>query len=374
MRESELLQQVDRTYIRYRGCKLSYFGGCDYYRLSSHPAVLAAVETGLRRFGLNVAASRLTSGNHRLYLELEKALAHFFGAEAALLVSGGYATNLVVAQSLAGQFSHALIDERSHGSQRDASQFLDCPVVQFKHRDLEDFARALHRCGRGTRPIVLTDGLFAHDGSVAPLRAYLKLLPRDALIMVDDAHGGGTVGRFGRGSVEFEGVSRSRVVQNVTLSKALGGYGGAVLCSRQLRARLVERSRIYSGATPIPLPLACAALQALRVLRTDRKLRRRLEQNVASVKASLRDEGFALPDHPGPIVGLRLRPASRAASLKQSLLAAGILPPFGSYSGHAGDGWFRFALSSEHSRAQLDNLVQTLRPFAAWDATQSTAS
>jgi 7-keto-8-aminopelargonate synthetase-like enzyme len=343
---------------------LSYFGGCDYFRLSSHPRVIAAVTEGLQRYGLNVAASRLTSGNHVLYQELEKKLARFFGADAALLVGGGYATNLVVAQSLAGQFSHALLDERSHGSLRDAAQFLDCPILKFKHRDANDFAHALHRCGRGARIIVLTDGMFAHDGSIAPLHAFLKLLPRDGLLVVDDAHGGGTIGITGKGTIEVEGVSRARVVQNVTLSKALGVYGGAVLCAKELRARLVDRSRIFGGATPLPLPLACAASRALEILKTDRNLRRRLERNAGYVKDALRSVGFVLPENPGPITGIQLDAPRQIARLKHALLAAHILPPFSSYSGNGANGWFRFALSSEHTQRQLDNLIQTLKPFA----------
>jgi 7-keto-8-aminopelargonate synthetase-like enzyme len=346
---------------------LSYFGGCDYFRLSSHPIVLSAVQTGLRRFGLNVAASRLTSGNHVLYQELEQRLQKFFGAESALLVSGGYATNLVVAQSLAGQCSHALVDERSHGSLRDAAQLLDCPVLKFKHRDAEDFARALRRCGRGARLIALTDGMFAHDGSVAPLRAYLKLLPRDGLLMVDDAHGGGTIGRSGRGTVEVEGVSRARVIQNVTLSKALGVYGGAVLCSKALRGWIVDRSRIFGGATPLPLPLAYAAGQALEVLRTDLNLRHRLARNARCVRDALRRAGFDLPENPGPIVGLHFDSPKQIARLKRALLDADILPPYSNYSGNGVNGWFRFALSSEHTQRQLDNLIRTLKPFnSAW--------
>ena len=125
MTEPASLQQVKRTYVRQRGLTLSYFGGCDYFRLGSHPVVLAAVREGLQRYGLNVAASRLTTGNHRLYELLEKKLARFFGVESALLASNGYLPNLMVAQALAGEFSHALIDERAHGSLIDAAQFLD---------------------------------------------------------------------------------------------------------------------------------------------------------------------------------------------------------------------------------------------------------
>src|SRR5258706_10980998 len=116
MTEPSTLQQIARTYVRLGRRKLSYFSGCDYFRLASHPSVLKAVQTGVKRYGLNVAASRLTSGNHVLYEKLEGSLAAFFDAETALLVSTGYLTNLVVAQALARTFSHALLDERAHPS------------------------------------------------------------------------------------------------------------------------------------------------------------------------------------------------------------------------------------------------------------------
>src|SRR5215831_4473164 len=108
MLDAPPLQQLDRTYVRFKGRKLSYFSGCDYFRLASHPKVIAALQTGVKKYGLNVAASRLTTGNHVLYHKLEKALADLFRADAALLVSSGYCANLTVAQALAGNFSHAL--------------------------------------------------------------------------------------------------------------------------------------------------------------------------------------------------------------------------------------------------------------------------
>src|SRR6185369_17986508 len=100
----EPLQQIDRTYVLWRGQRLSYFSGCDYFRLSSHANVIAAISAGLKRYGLNVAASRKTTGEHVLYKNLEKRLARFFCAEAAVLVSSGYVANLAVAQALTGQF------------------------------------------------------------------------------------------------------------------------------------------------------------------------------------------------------------------------------------------------------------------------------
>ena len=357
------LQQVDRTCVLLRGRKLSYFGGCDYFRLASHPAVLHAVRDALDQFGLNVAASRKTTGNHRLYEELEGKLARFFKAERAAFVSNGYLTNLVVAQALAGQFTHALVDARAHASLRDAAELLGCPVIPFAHRDAADGARRLNRLGKSSRPLLLTDGMFAHDGSLAPLAAYLKLLPRHGRLLVDDAHGAGVLGEQGGGTVEMEGLDRERVIQTVTLSKAFGVYGGAVLASREVCGRIAERSRIFTGNTPLPLPLVNAAMRALKVFQSDRVMRRRLARNTKHVKYALRATGLPLADTPSPIIAVTPRDVRHARRLHQSLLAAGIYPNYIQYPGGPGSGYFRFALSSEHTPAQLGQLVKVLSEF-----------
>jgi 7-keto-8-aminopelargonate synthetase-like enzyme len=360
MTEPEPLQSVDRTCVRYRRRKLISFSGCDYFRLSSHPAVVKSARDGLYQFGLNVAASRLTTGNHEIYGRLEKQLARFFDAENALLIPSGYLTSLAVAQALAGNCSHALLDERAHPALADAAQLLDCPVLRFKHRDAGDLERTIARCGRGARLVVLTDGMFSHDGSIAPLKSYLSCLGADGLLLVDDAHGAGVLGRRGRGTIEVEGVSRQRIIQCITLSKAFGAFGGAVLGTRELRNRILERSRIFVGCTPIPLPLACAASMALTILREDKRLRQRLTQNANYVKSALRQAGFELPDAPGPIIPIHFRNERENASLKRRLLTAGIYPPFLNYPGGPANGYFRFVISSEHNRRQLDCLLNVL--------------
>ena len=357
---AEPLQQVERTYVLRRGQKLSYFGGCDYFRLSSHPAVLKALREGLEQFGLNVAASRKTTGNHALYEKLEAALAVFFGVDAALLVSNGYMANLVATQALAGEFTHALIDERAHSSLFDAAAFLGYPLMPFKHRDAADARRVARSAGRRARLMLLTDGLFSHTGQVAPLHEYLRLLPKNTVLLVDDAHGAGALGRHGRGTVEFLGVSDARIVQVVTLSKAFGVYGGAVLGSRRLRDRVVSRSRLFTGNTPLPLPLTNAALTALQIVRADTRMRRRLKDNTRWVKAALSDAGFPIPEGPGPIVSFEPRNARHAESLRRRLVAHGIHPPLIRYSGGPASGYFRFAISSEHSAEQLGTLAQCI--------------
>jgi len=363
MIEPEPLQQIDRTSVRFRGRKLIYFSGCDYFRLASHPRVLAALEEGLRRFGLNVAASRLTTGNHHLYARLETRLANFFGAESALLVPSGYMSNLVAAQALAGNFSHALIDEQAHPSLIDAGRLLDCPVLRFKHRDPQDMASVLHRCGPESRVMLLTDGLFSDDGSTAPLRDYAKALPGDALMLVDDAHGAGILGKSGKGSLEHAGIGRRQVVQTITLSKAFGVYGGVILGTNSLRQKALERSRLFVGSTPLPLPLVHAAVCSLELVATDKTLRRRLAENSAYVKAALRSAGYALPEAPGPILAVLPRAQQAARDLYGVLFRSGIYPPLTRYPGGLTGAYFRFVFSSEHNRTQLDRLVEVLTDF-----------
>ena len=360
---AEPLQQVDRTFVMCRSRRLIYFGGCDYFRMASHPEVLRAAQHGLETFGLNVSASRRTSGNHPLYEELERDLATFFDTKSAVLVSSGYVTNLVVAQALAGEFTHALIDERAHACLLDAAQLLGCPTHTFAHRDALAAAAAARRCGPRAKLLVLTDGLYGHDGCVAPLADYLKLLPRNTTLLVDDAHGAGTLGRTGRGTLEHLGVSTERIIQTITLSKAFGAYGGAILGTRSLREKIAARSRLFIGNTPVPLPLAAAAQASLRLVNKDAGFRRRLAFNTSYVKAALAESGLPVSGGPGPMIPLLPKSPVEARRLERALLEVGILPPLLRYMSGPAHGYFRFVISSEHNAAQLDALVGVLQRF-----------
>jgi 7-keto-8-aminopelargonate synthetase-like enzyme len=361
MAEPIPLQQVDRTYVRFQGRKFSYFAGCDYFRLASHPKVLRAAEQGLKKFGLNVAASRLTTGHHAIYETLEKAVAQFFDSPTAVLISSGYMTNIAVAQALAGTFSHVLIDEKAHPSLADAALFFDGPVLKFKHRNADDLKAVLQRLSQNINPILLTDGMFSHDGSIAPLKSYRRLLPKSGWMMVDDAHAAGTLGATGKGSVELEGIARRQLIQNITLSKAFGAYGGAIVCDLSVREKVFSRSRMFVGNTPLPLPLANAGVTAVGVLRGERALRRRLLQNVTYVKSRMKRIGFEVSDSPSPILPVIPRDAAHATLLRAACLRNGVYPSFIKYPGGPENGYFRFVLCSEHTRKQLDSLLSALK-------------
>ncbi|HTG45012.1 MAG TPA: pyridoxal phosphate-dependent aminotransferase family protein [Verrucomicrobiae bacterium] len=379
---AEPLQQVDRIFVRSKGRKLIYFGGCDYFRLSSHRTLLAALKRGLSRYGLSASASRKTTGNHEVFEELELAAARFFAAPHAILTSTGFLTNLAVGQGLRGEVQRIFVDERSHASLQDALRFVEAPVVPFQHRSPSDLKTKLGSVAKGERIAVVTDGIFAHNGAVAPLSDYRKIVGRGALLWVDDAHGAGVMGAHGRGAVELSELSRENLIQTVTFSKAFGAYGGAILCAEKMRSRIIAKSSAIAGSTPLPLPLASAALAALNLLQHGTPLRARLFKNVQLFWAACRKAepepahdraatrarrlgqarnsivGLDPPEVPTPIIAV-CPPDAR--SLRRCLLQAGIHPPYICYPGGPQAGYFRFALSSEHTSEQVSHLAETLR-------------
>jgi len=356
--EPSALRLVGRTCVQFDGRKLAHFSGCDYYRLSSHHEVLRAALEALKRHGLGVSASRVTTGNHELYLQLERALTGFFQAEAALLMPNGYVCATAVAQTLADQITHALIDERAHACLFDAARFLKCPVFVFRHRSPDSLAAELHKVRDPSRLLLLTDGMFAHDGSVAPLKAYRSRLPGSATLLVDDAHGAGVLGAHGRGALEHEGIATGpRVIQTITLSKAFGAYGGAVLGTAALRKRMIERARVFVGSTPVPLPMAAAALRGVELVSKDRAMRLRLRENSVRLRTALTRRGIEAVDMPGPIVRLELAPAALERTAR-ALLDNGVFPPVTRYLGAAPA--LRVVVSSEHTAGQLNRLVRAI--------------
>jgi 8-amino-7-oxononanoate synthase len=348
---SEPLAQAGRVHVEYRGRKLIYFGGCDYYRLASNAHLKKIAARTLQEHGLNVAASRVTTGNHPIYEQLEAALGVFFKVDAALITSTGYTANLVIAQALAGQFSHVTIDERAHASLKDAAQLFNCPVIEYKHRDPIHAAQGIARCGKFARIALLTDGVFAHDGSIAPLPELISVLPPDGMLLLDDAHGAGVLGRNARGTPEHFGIRDKRMVRSITLSKAFGAFGGAVLASKKLCAKIVSHSRLFAGSTPPPLPLARAAIYALANVQADASLRARLKRNTKMIGREF------------PIMALVPKSDSQAVRLKRDLLKAGIFPSLIHYPGGPGSSYFRFAISSEHTPEQIERLLGVLRKY-----------
>jgi 7-keto-8-aminopelargonate synthetase-like enzyme len=318
----------------------------------------------LARYGLNVASSRTVTGNHPVYQELEEEAARYFGFPCATLSSQGFGAAVVAAQGLAGWTTHALVDERAHGCMKDGAALLGAKVIEFSHGSPESLKRAVRSCGRRAKISVWTDGLAAHEGTVPPLQEYLGLMPEDSFLVVDDAHGTATVGAHGRGVVELLKLQDPRIVLTITFSKALGCYGGAVLGSKELRARIAMQSRIYSSSTPLPLPLVAANLKSLEVAtRIGERLRSKLRRNASLVKQAFAATRPEWLKRPGPMFALAPKLVSSQQRLQRMLVEAGIFPTFIRYSSGPADRFFRFSISTVHSRAQLLLLRDVLQHY-----------
>lgn len=362
--EPPQLLHTSPTTVEHGGRELIYFGGSDYFRLAWDRRVRLAFAQTAAKYGHNLSASRMTTGNHPLYREFEEALAKFLAFPCAVVTPTGYTAPLVAGQILQGRITYALVDEKAHGCVKDGAILSGAKIVSFPHRDASSLKKLLRKFARHGSLGLFTDGLSAHDGSVAPLAEYITLLPQDSWLIVDDAHGAGTIGEHGRGALEWAGVCDPRIIQTLTLSKAFGSYGGAVAGPAWLRQAVRERSRLFSGGSPAGLPYIGAALESLTILQKEgATLRKKLSSNTGMVRASANlpcPPGVA---DPGPTLAIAPKHQTQQKRLTSALLDAGIYPTLIRYAGGPSAQFFRFAISSSHSPLELRLLTGALACF-----------
>lgn len=362
-----VLERTKPGSVLWEGKELLYFAGCDYYGLSRHPQVLEQAGRAVTESGINVAASRLTTGNHRVYNELESRLASFLGVPRVLLIGSGYTSNLVVAQALRGQLDLLWVDARAHGSLLDAVELLAVPVRLFQHRNPADLARQLETVSAGTRMALLTDGVFPLDGSTAPLSVYQRVLPAGAWLWVDDAHGVGVLGDMGRGTTSCSSLDPERLIQTGTLSKAFGVGGGFVRCPESVLQGIVQRSRMFAGSTPLSPALARAACASIELLEQHPEWRTQLLQYSREVHPWFPLEETEVNDCDpdgalrGPIGAWKVNDSMTQRTLQSLLIEHGIYPSWIRYPGAPGDGLFRFSWSASIPREALDVFLHACR-------------
>jgi 8-amino-7-oxononanoate synthase len=297
------------------GRRLLSFSCNDYLNLTQHPKVKAAAIAATERWGTGAGASRLVTGNHPLYGELERRLAQLKGTEAACVFGSGYLANAGIVPALAGRGDLVLVDELSHACLWAGAQLARGRSMIFRHNDLaqlEDLLathRKAHPCA-----LIATDGVFSMDGDLAPLAALGALAARyDAWLLADDAHGLGVVGG-GRGSIAATGAVVP--LQMGTLSKAVGSYGGYLCASRAVIDLMVTRARTLIYSTGLPPSAVAAAIAALDIIASEPDL---VARPLAKARAFTRAAG--LPEAQSAIVPVLLGDEG-AALAAQSLLAA----------------------------------------------------
>jgi 8-amino-7-oxononanoate synthase len=350
--------RLDGIYVERNGRRLLSFSCNDYLNLSQHSEVKAAAIDALARYGVGAGASRLVTGNHPLFAELEGRLARLKGTETACVFGSGYLANSGIIPALVGPDDLVLLDELSHACIWSGAQLSRATVIPFRHNDL-DHAKAMLSQHRARHPhaLIATDGVFSMDGDLAPLSDLGQLAQHyDAWLLADDAHGIGVVGG-GRGST-FSGDGHAEVpLQMGTLSKAIGGYGGYLCASRPVIELMHNRARTFVYSTGLPPATAAAAIAAIDVIEREPAF---AALPVKKAKAFTRSLG--LPEAQSPIVPIVIGAAEAALAASQLLEAEGFLvvairPP----TVAEGTARLRFTFTAGHPDREIDRLADIIR-------------
>ena len=344
------------------GQRLVNFGSNDYLGLAACEELREAAVGAVTSHGCGSGASPLVSGRGELHAQLERELAQWENAEAALLFSSGYAANVGTIAALVAKDDAVFSDELNHASIIDGCRLSDAQVHVYRHRDTTHLKSLLGSTARVRRKLIVSDTLFSMGGDLAPLEA-LNALAREheAMLMVDEAHATGVFGRQGRGVCEHLGAEDGVHVRVGTLSKALGSSGGFVVGSQKLIDWLSNRARTYVYSTAMPEASAAAALAALAIVRTQPQRRREVLKLAADLREQLRASGLEVGPSDSQIVPVILGDPERtmraAAELRRrGFLVPGIRPP----SVPAGQALLRISVTWLHTSEQIDALARAL--------------
>ncbi|WP_336333844.1 8-amino-7-oxononanoate synthase [Pseudomonas putida] len=360
-RQRPLLESPQGPEVVVDGQRLLAFCSNDYLGLANHPEVIAAWQAGAERWGVGGGASHLVIGHSTPHHQVEEALAELTGRPRALLFSTGYMANLGAITALVGQGDTVLQDRLNHASLLDGGLLSGARFNRYLHNDPASLASRLDKAVGNT--LVVTDGVFSMDGDLADLPALADVArARGAWLMVDDAHGLGTLGAQGGGIVEHFGLGVDDVPVLIgTLGKACGTAGAFVAGSEELIEALVQFARPYIYTTSQPPALACATLKSLQLLRRETWRREHLAALIRQFREGAQQIGLQLMDSPTPIQPIVIGDSAQALRLSRMLRERGLLvtairPP----TVPAGSARLRVTLSAAHSEAQVQLLLNAL--------------
>ncbi|MRF41894.1 8-amino-7-oxononanoate synthase [Escherichia coli] len=360
-RQRPLLESPQGPEVVVDGQRLLAFCSNDYLGLANHPEVIAAWQAGAERWGVGGGASHLVIGHSTPHHQVEEALAELTGRPRALLFSTGYMANLGAITALVGQGDTVLQDRLNHASLLDGGLLSGARFNRYLHNDPVSLASRLDKAVGNT--LVVTDGVFSMDGDLADLPALADVArARGAWLMVDDAHGLGTLGTQGGGIVEHFDLGVEDVPVLIgTLGKACGTAGAFVAGSEELIEALVQFARPYIYTTSQPPALACATLKSLELLRRETWRREHLAALIHQFREGAQQIGLQLMDSPTPIQPIVIGDSAQALRLSRMLRERGLLvtairPP----TVPAGSARLRVTLSAAHSEAQVQLLLNAL--------------
>ncbi|HVT42803.1 MAG TPA: glycine C-acetyltransferase [Thermoanaerobaculia bacterium] len=340
----------------------------NYLGLANHPAIVEAAEKAERDYGYGLASVRFICGTQDIHKTLEAKISEFLGTEDTILYGSCWNANEGLFQTVLSEEDAVLSDELNHASIIDGVRLARCRRLRYRNRDIDDLRRVLEENRDARNRLIMTDGVFSMEGSLAPLPELVGIAREvDALLVVDDSHGTGVLGRTGRGTGEELGVFGKIGAYTSTLGKALGGsHGGFTTGPSVLTEYLRQRSRPYLFSNTLPPAVVLGSIAALDLLASDPSLLARLRENTAYFREGLKRAGLNVREGIHPIVPILIGDAAKAISMSRELLDRGVyVSGFGYPVVPQGQARLRCQISAAHTREHLDRALEAISTVAS---------
>lgn len=335
----------------------------DYLGLANHPLIKEAAIKATERYGAGAGASRLVSGNMEPHRELEERIRQFKSTEASLLFNSGYNANIGCITALAGRDTEIFSDRLNHASIVDACVLSRAKIRRYPNRDADALERLLKKSTAKER-LIVTDGVFSMDGTIAPVRELARLAERfGATLVIDDAHATGVLGKTGKGTLEHFGVEAAdSIIQMGTLGKAFGSFGAFIAGSQKMIELLVSKARPFIFTTALPPAVCAASMKAIELVETQPDMIEKLRRNSALLRDGLREAGCETMGGETPIIPVAVGGAAKAVDISARLLNAGVFiqairPP----TVPAGTSRLRATVTAAHTEEDIKAALEAIR-------------
>jgi glycine C-acetyltransferase len=367
-----ILDDQQAPVCHYDGREVINLASNNYLGLANDPRLIEAAIEATRKFGVGSGAVRTIAGTMRIHMDLEEKIARFKNVEACVVFQSGFTANAGAVSSILGKEDFILSDELNHASIIDGARLSRATIKVFRHKDVghcEELLRELE--SNPGKKLVITDGVFSMDGDIGAVDKLAALAEKyGAIMMVDDAHASGVLGRNGRGSVDHFGVHGKVDVQVGTLSKAIGALGGYVCGSRDLIDYLYHRARPFLFSTSHPPSVAATCIAAFDILEAEPERIERLWANTRYFQGELKRAGFNIggvttPATETPITPIIVGEGRAAMDFSRALFDEGVMATGIAFpTVPEGKARIRAIVTSEHTRAQLDQALETMERVA----------
>jgi len=363
-----ILEDQQEPVCTFDGKKVINLASNNYLGLTTHPRLREAALAAVEKYGVGSGAVRTIAGTMRIHMELEEKIALFKNVEACVVFQSGFAANAGTVSAILGKDDFIISDELNHASIIDGARLSRAKILVFRHKDIahadEQLASVKDQPGH---KLLITDGVFSMDGDIGPLPALCDLAEKyGAIMMVDDAHASGVLGRNGRGTIDHFKVHGRVDVQVGTLSKAIGALGGYVCGSRDLIDFLYHRARPFLFSTSHPPSVAATCIAAFDILEQEPQLMEQLWENTRYFKKELGNLGFNIggkntPASETPITPIIVGEGRLAMQFSRELFNEGVMATGIAFPTVAeGKARIRTIMTATHKREQLDQALQRL--------------